>query len=389
MSALVQGVVYPAVRPKDIRSYLVPVAPSPEQHRIVAEIEKHLTRLDAAVAALERARANLKRYRASVLKAACEGRLVRTGAELACAEGRDYEPADVLLQRVRKERRAWWEADQLEKMRAAGKEPKDESWKAKHKEPTHPDVEGLPELPEGWAWATVGQLCDVRTGATPLRSNVAFYGGRIPWVTSGALNDPFVDQAEEYVTDLALRMTNAKVFSTGTLLVAMYGEGKTRGKVSELRMDAATNQACAALIFDEPSRVCRPYVKVFLLKNYDDIRRLSSGGVQPNLNLSLVRDTLVPLPPLTEQHRIVEEVERRLSLVDELQTEVDHGLLRAARLRQSVLKHAFEGKLVPQDPDDEPASVLLESIRAEREASLQGNGARPAPARPRRGRSKR
>jgi len=150
MTGLVLGVLYPAVRPKDLRSYTIPLAPLPEQHRIVAEIEKQFTRLDAGVAALERVRANLKRYRASVLKAACEGRLVPTEAESAHAEGREYEPADRLLARILEERRAKWEADQLAKMQAQGKVPKDDKWKEKYQEPAGPDTTDLLELPEGW-----------------------------------------------------------------------------------------------------------------------------------------------------------------------------------------------------------------------------------------------
>ena len=174
-------------------------------------------------------------------------------------------------------------------------------------------------------------------------------------VTSGALNKPFVDDAEEFITPLALRDTNAKLFPKGTLLVAMYGEGKTRGKASELRIDAATNQACAALVFDSDRAILKRFVKVFLEKNYDDIRLLSSGGVQPNLNLSLVKATVVPIPPLSEQQRIAAEVERRLSVVDEVEAGVQQQLRRAERLRQAILKRAFAGKLgCPRTPTTSP-----------------------------------
>lgn len=377
-----RGTTISGVTRKQLEDLPFLLAPLAEQHRIVAEIEKHLTRLDAAVAGLERVRANLKRYRASVLKAACEGRLVLTEAELARAEGRDYEPASTLLARILDERRARWEAEQLAKMRAAGKEPKDDGWKGKHVEAGSLQRENLPPLPNGWCWATVGQLADVGTGATPLRSRGDYYeGGSTPWVTSGALNQPFVDQAEEFITALALRQTNAKVFPSGALLVAMYGEGKTRGKVSELRIEAATNQACAALVFRPVAHPCKSWVKLFLETNYDDMRRLSAGGVQPNLNLSLVRDTPVPVPPLAEQYRIAAEADRRLSVARELQVQIESNLTRAERLRQAILKRAFEGKLVPQDANDEPASVLLDRIRGEREQAIsprRGTGGPPS-----------
>ena len=129
---------------------LIPLPPLAEQHRIVAEIEKQFTRLDASVAALKRVQANLKRYRGSVLKAACEGRLVPTEAELTRAEGRDYEHADQLLERILAERRARWESQ--------------EKRRGKYREPSAPDASNLPELPESWVWATLAGVTDTQGG---------------------------------------------------------------------------------------------------------------------------------------------------------------------------------------------------------------------------------
>ena len=134
----------PSIRKSDVEGIELPLPPLPEQHRIVAEIETQFTRLDASVAALRRAQANLKRYRASVLKSACEGWLVPTEAELTRSEGRDYEPAGVLLERILVERRARWESQ--------------EKRRGRYKEPSAPDTSALPELPEGWVWATVEQV---------------------------------------------------------------------------------------------------------------------------------------------------------------------------------------------------------------------------------------
>ena len=343
----------------------VSLPPLFEQRRIVAAIEEQFALLDAGVAALERTRANLKRYRASVLKAAVEGRLTERWRE----EHPDTEDAKTLLERILKERRARWEKDQLS--RYAGKEqnlPK--NWRTQYKEPAAIDAADLSELPKIWTWSAIEQVADVGTGATPLKNRADYYdGGTIPWVTSGALNSETVTQVEEHITEKALAETNAKLFPPGSLLVAMYGEGRTRGKVSELRINAATNQACAALVFQGYSKLVQPYAKLFLLSNYLDIRRQSAGGVQPNLNLSIVRRTALPLPPLAEQEEIVAEVERRLSVAEGVEAQVEAGLKRAARLRQAILKRAFEGRLVPQDPADEPAEALLERIRIERAAA--------------------
>ena len=230
-------------------------------------------------------------------------------------------------------------------------------------------------LPDGWVWVDVSCLIDVRTGATPLRSNSTYWqDGTIPWVTSGALNHLYIEQAEEYITQLAISETNAKLFPVGSLLVAMYGEGKTRGKVSELRIDAATNQACAALIFDHATECLKAYIKLYFLKNYQDIRLLSSGGVQPNLNLSIIKQTQIPLAPLNEQHRIVVAIETQFTRLDAAVNALKRSQANLKRYRAAVFKAACEGRLVSTEAalaqaegrPYEPAAVLLERILAER-----------------------
>jgi type I restriction enzyme, S subunit len=322
MCDLVQGALYPAVRPKDIREYAISRPPLAKQREIVAELEKQFSRLDEAVANLQRVKANLKRYKASVLKAAVEGRLVEAEATRARREGRTYETGEQLLLRILDERRAKW------------------SGRGQWKAPESPTADTT--LPEGWTWASVDQLGDVGTGATPKRDKAAYWNdGDVPWVTSSVVNGDYVDEASEFVTKLALAETNLTLYPIGTLLIAMYGEGKTRGKCTELRIPACTNQALAALQLDSS---IRGYLRHFLELNYEEMRKFASGGVQPNLNLSLVRAVCVPLPPLAEQNRIVAEVDRHLSIIREVEAEVDTNLQRAQALRQSVLQKAFFGE---------------------------------------------
>jgi len=276
------GTTVASIETSALLDFEVPLVAVERQRRIVAEIEKQFSRLDEAVANLEHAKTSVKRYKAAVLEAAVEGRLV------AC-----YDRAS--------------SSDRA--------------------------------LPGGWRWLTVGDVARVGTGATPNRSNPNYWGGGdIPWVTSAAVNEPYVDQPSEYVTRTALAETNLTVYPPGTLLVAMYGEGKTRGKCTELRIAAATNQALAALEVD-PS--VRSYLKLVLEHSYEKLRNVASGGVQPNLNLRLVRSLRVPLPPKEEQERIVAEVDRRLSIVREVESEVVANLKRAQALRQAVLASAF------------------------------------------------
>ncbi len=312
----------PRVDFDQIAPFKIPVPSLAKQREIVAELEKQFSRLDEAVANLQRVKANLKRYKASVLKAAVEGRLVETEASLARREGRTYETGDQLLQRIFEERRVKW------------------SGRGKWKAPESPAADA--PLPTGWAWASVDQLADVGTGATPKRDKAAYWSdGDVPWVTSSVVNEDYVDEVSEFVTKLALEETNLTLYPIGTLLIAMYGEGKTRGKCTELRIPASTNQALAALQVDSS---IRGYLRHFLELNYEEMRKFASGGVQPNLNLSLVRAVCVPLPPLSEQTRIVAEVDRHLSIIREVEAEVDTNLQRAQALRQSTLSAAFSKK---------------------------------------------
>lgn len=375
IEALQRGTTRKRISRRNLGTIHLPVPSLEEQHRITGEIEKHFTRLEASVAELERTRLNLKRYRAAVLRAASEGRLVATEAELARAEGRQYELAGLLLDRILKERRARWEADQLAKMRAAGKEPKDDKWKAKYKEPLAPDTSGLPELPEGWVWASLGQVFQVFVGATPSRARPEYWNGDVPWVSSGEVSFRTIHDTRELITDLGLRNSSTGLHPPGTVLLGMIGEGKTRGQAAILGIAACNNQNSAAIRVSEAG-LPADYIFRFLEGQYEQTRQIGSGNNQPALNKTRVQNIVFPVPPLAEQQRIVAEIERRLSLVDELEAVVEHSLKRADRLRQAVLKRAFEGRLVPQDPSDEPASVLLERIRAESAALAHARNSR-------------
>lgn len=363
-----------------IKSVSFPVAPRPEQLRIVAEIEKHMTRLDAAVAALERARVNLKRYRAAVLKAAFEGRLVPTEAALARAEGREYESVDALLARILQGRRSKWEADQLAKMKAARTPAKGDAWKAKYVEPGLLKGNELPPLPEGWTWARIGQAFRVAIGATPSRTRPDYWDGDIPWISSGEVAFRPIFESRECITIEGLRKTSTELHPPGTVLLGMIGEGKTRGQAAILKISACNNQNSAAIEVSEAG-LSPEYIYRFFEKQYQETRRIGSGNNQPALNKTRVEDMAFPLPPLAEQHRIADEVDRRLSVVDHLESIAERSLVRGERLRQAILTLAFEGRLVLQNLDDESAPHLLERIRAERAIPPDGRaGGRRAKA---------
>ena len=202
-------------------------------------------------------------------------------------------------------------------------------------------------LPTDWRWSTVGELAEVGTGATPKRDRAEYWrNGTVPWVASAVVNKSVVTEPTELITELALRETNCGLYPLGTLLVAMYGEGKTRGMCAELGIAAATNQALAAI--QAPAGI-QPYLKLVLQASYVRTRRAASGGVQPNLNLSHVRAIRVPLPPPEKLYRIVEDVARQLSIADDLIRHVRAHLSRAERLRQTLLANALHAK----QPHDE------------------------------------
>ena len=341
------------------------LAPLAEQRRIVAEIEKQFTRLDASVESLKRAQANLKRYRASVLKSACEGSLVRTEAELARAEGRDYEPAGVLLERILKERRARWET-----------QPKR---RGQYKEPSAPDTSDLPDLPEGWAWATVQQLSNLIQYGTSAKASTDASGIpvlRMGNIQGGSLGYSDLKYLPEHNPDVQKTLLNH-----GDLLFNRTNSAELVGKSAVYKDNHPS--ACFASYLIRVSfsdEFSSDYACACINSQYGRsfIGRVKSQQVgQANVNGSKLASMPLPLPPLAEQQRIVAEVERRLSVIQQAEATVTASLARADRLRQSILKQAFSGQLVPQDPDDEPASVLLERIRAEREAAKARAGKPP------------
>jgi type I restriction enzyme S subunit len=350
---LVTGTAQPQVTVQNASHLLVPLSPLPEQHRIVEKIEELFSELDNGVASLKKALEQLKTYRQAVLKWAFEGKLTEKWRN---THQDSLEDADTLLEQIKAERKRHYQ-QQLEDWKQALKE-----WENNGKEtkkPTKPqqpkdlppltkeELSNLPSLPDGWMWVKIGNIYLVGTGVTPLKKKQEYYtNGSISWVTSGALNDNFVRQASDYITELALSETNLKLYPKHTLLVALYGEGKTRGKCSELLIEATTNQAIAAIVQNGLAELTRPFLKWFLQKNYEAIRLKSSGGVQPNLNLSIIENTIFPFPSLQEQTQIVQEIESRLSVCDQLEATLTENLNKAEALRQSILKRAFEGKLV-------------------------------------------
>ena len=350
----------PRVDYDQISGFDVLLPPLPEQRRIVAEIEKQFTRIDKGVEALKRTLANLKRYRASILKSACEGKLVPTEAALARKEKRDHEPADVLLKRILKERRERW------------------TGKGKYKEPGAPDISTRPERPKGWCWATLGQIGFAIGGLTKNQRR-AKLPRQLPFlrVANVYANELRLDDVEQIgVADAEVEKL---LLNPGDLLIVEGNGSKTQiGRVAlwEGAIDPCVHQnhiIKVRLVDVETAK----WILHWLLspggRTFIELVASSTSGLY-TLSVNKVGALPIPIPPLAEQRRIVAEVERLLSEAEKQEQAAEEGLRRADRLRQAVLRDAFAGKLVPQDPADEPAEKLLARIRQERHS--EGNSRR-------------
>lgn len=368
----------PAARDDEFERLPIVVAPVAEQQRIADALDELFSDLDAGVAALERVREKLKLYRASVLKAAVEGALT---VEWRAQHPRT-EPASELLERIHAERRHLWEGDQLAKFKTKGQDPP-KNWKAKYKESGVPDSSLLPPLPDGWCWSSLGECFEVHVGATPSRAVEDYWNGDIPWVASGEVQFCRILDTREKITEAGLANSSTRINPAGSVILNMIGEGSTRGKAGILNIAACNNQNCAA-IWVSRTPMQPQFVYLWLLYRYEQTRELGSGNNQPAMNKGIVESIALPLPSLAEQEAIVEAVEDQLSVIDHLEADLDAKLKNAQSLRQAILRHAFTGQLVPQDPDDEPASELLKRIAAEREArSRSASMAKRATGRPR------
>lgn len=336
----------------------IPLPSLHEQRRIVAEIEKQFSRLDQAVASLQRVKAQLKRYKASVLKAAVEGRLVETEADRARREGRGFEAGaelaapgsanaaggrtpeaalhsetgEQLLKRILDTRRSQWKG------------------KGKYKEPAAPDASGLPELPEGWVWCGFEQVSSADKHAlkagpfgSALKKDVYVPSGYKIYGQEQVIRGDH-SFGDYFIAETKFRELENCAVKPGDLLISLVG---TAGKVLVLPENAKPGIINPRLIklSLNPSFIAPDYAAYMLQSAWATLffKGQAHGGTMEILNLGIVKALPVPLPPLREQHRIVAEADRRLSIVREVEAEVGANLKRAQALRQAVLARAFAG----------------------------------------------
>jgi type I restriction enzyme S subunit len=361
----IHGATRPRINTTQLRQLRIKLAPLAEQRRIVAKVEELLGRVSAARERLTRVPAILKRFRQSVLAAACSGRLTEDWRE----RNADVQPAAEILQMIEAKRRSSTILGRPVPRRSNGE----------HIE----EVAREYIIPDEWTTCRVEQIATVQLGGTPSRKEPTYWNGSIPWVSSGEVANCRIQRTAERITAEGLKNSSAKLYPPGSVLIAMIGEGKTRGQAAILKIEACTNQNSAGLIFD-CGGVSPEYIWYWALCEYESTRSGGRGGAQPALNGEKVRALRLPLPPLAEQREIVRRVEALFKLADAVETKIAAGMARVKKLTQAILAKAFRGELVPTEAelarregrDFEPASVLLERIRAAR--TQETSGKRPA-----------
>ena len=297
-----------------------------------------------------------KKLRQKILDLAIHGKLV--------PQDPNDEPASVLLERIRAEK---------ERLISEGKIKR--SRKTVRTTDTHHYEQDVPfEVPQGWVWTTLGEIGNWQSGATPSRMQKEYYEGTIPWLKTGDLNDGLITEIPEKITEKALEETSVRLNPSGSVLIAMYGA--TIGKVGILTYPATTNQACCACI---DYKINQMFLFYYLLANRETFVSIGGGGTQPNISKEKIVSFPLPLPPLAEQHRIVAEIERWFTLVDTIEQGKENLGTSIKQAKSKILDLAIHGKLVQQNPNDEPASELLKRIHPKAKITCDNEHSRKLP----------
>ncbi|HIF9198812.1 TPA: restriction endonuclease subunit S [Photobacterium damselae] len=353
------GAVVMNLNADKVRETIVAIPPNEEQHRIVAKVDELMALCDqleqqteASIEAhqllvstllntlthsadadelmenwarisdhfdtLFTTEESIDQLKQTILQLAVMGKLV--------PQDPNDEPASVLLERIAEEKAQLIKEKKIKKQKAL---------------PPIADDEKPFELPNGWEWERIGTFGVVGTGATPSRSNPKYWDSPdYNWVSSGETADLFVGQTKEKVSALAIKETNVSVYPVGTLIVAMYGQGKTRGQITELSEPAGTNQACAAISLIESNVAHKDFVKLYFRKSYEELRSNAAGGAQPNLNVGKIQSTVIAVPPLHEQQRINAKVHSLLELCESIKCKLAKAQATQLQLTDAIVEQA-------------------------------------------------
>lgn len=305
-------------QPKKVAGYKIPVAPIHEQKRIADKLDSVLAKVEAAQARLDKIPAILKRFRQSVLAAATSGELTK-----------DWREENVLVSTELKDLENYWKIEF-----------------AKQNRKFKPYVYDKAEFTiKGWLPSRLGAVCDVHIGATPKRTNPSFWGGDVRWVSSSEVAFCEIYDTKEKITDEGLTNSSTKLHPPGTVMLAMIGQGKTRGQPAILKVEACHNQNTAALRVPEPYLVSE-YLYYLLWERYEETRKIGGGNNQQALNKATVQSIDINLPSVEEQKVIVEKVEQLFEKANTVERQYRFASNRINKLTQSVLAKAFRGELL-------------------------------------------
>ncbi|MDX7706524.1 restriction endonuclease subunit S [Aeromonas caviae] len=364
------GSTFAAISGQFVKEISIPIAPSNEQSRIVNRLEELLTDLDAGVSELKTAQKKLAQYRQSLLKAAVEGALT--------AQWREDNPATEngaqLLERILQERRARWEAKQLAKFAAQGKKPPKE-WQKKYPEPVQPDTTDLPQLPEGWVWASVEQIASdeqYSLAIGPFGSNLKVSDYRdsgVPLVfVRNIRSGNYGGENTRFVSQEKAKELSAHGVMPGDVVVTKMGEPPGDADVYPDDQPPAIITADCIKIRCFGELMSPFFLKIAINSNVGkrQIEPMTQGVAQKKVSLGRFSKLAIPVPPENEQSLIVQMVGEADNDAFAQLAAIDLSLKQCSAQRQNILRAAFAGQLVSQDPSDEPASVLLERIRVQR-----------------------
>lgn len=361
----IRGVTRRTLNTSSVAATVIPTPPLPEQKRIVKKIEDLQSRSKRARVALEKVPDLIEKFRQSVLAAAFRGDLTK---EWRGKNKENIEPASELLKRIRIERRKKWEEEQLKKFEAAGKTPKDDKWKEKYKEPEAVDTDGLPELPEGWCWASLGAITwSVKDGP---HHSPKYVSDGVPFISGGNVRPEGVDFANvKFISaELHKEYSSRCCPEIGDIL---YTKGGTTGIARVNTYSIPFNVWVHVAVLKVLSSF-EPFFIQHLLNSpfcYAQAQSFTHGVGNQDLGLTRMVNIVLPIMGLEEQKSIIAKIDQMMMRISTMQTSLHAGFSQLLSLDQSILAKAFRGELVPQDPNDEPASVLLERIRKEREAA--------------------
>jgi len=378
LGKLNKATAIPGLNREDAYRQKIPLPPLPEQKRIATKLDSLLAKVDACKARLDKVSEIIRRFRQSVLAAATSGKLTEDWRE----ENSDSESAEELLRKIRMERRTYWEKEQMEKFKANGKTPNNDRWKTKYKDPSLLNIKGLRKLPKKWTWSSIGEIAlSMKNGiykhssyysseGTPCLRMYNIQDGKIDWIDIKrmVLEDKEIAEYELKPGDILVNRVNSRELVGKAALITSEIE-KSVYESKNIRLQIAMN-------------VNSSYVNYWMMlagnKHFSNNAQQTVG--MASINQKQLASLQIPLPGFKEQKEIVHRVEALFSKADQLQEKLNAAKSGVDKLTPTILAKAFRGELVPQDPNDEPAELLLQRIRAEQEAHA---------AKPKKGRQRR